>query len=74
MSRGRWTYHRTYKTGCCGGPGCIMMLLSVPILPLLCGFAVIKDKVPTKEQTVEVSEMKNDESAMSINVDLGEEL
>ncbi len=43
MGRGRWTYHRTYKTGCCGGPGCIIMLLTVPFWPIINGLMVIKD-------------------------------
>ena len=43
MARGKWTYHKTYNTGCCGGPGCILMVLTLPLWPIIGGIAAIKE-------------------------------
>lgn len=64
MSRGYWTYHHTYKAGCCGGPSCcVVALLAIPVWPLLCGFAVIKESVTPKTKTEFVSEVDEVQTA-----------
>ena len=44
MAKGKWTYHKTYNAGCCGGPGCLLMVLTLPLLPIIGGCAMIHDK------------------------------
>ena len=71
MGRGYWTYHRTYDAGCCcGGPGCVLMLLTVPVWPLIGCFMTIVDKTPkaapatieksTDEVGISISDLKTD--------------
>ena len=61
MSRGYWTYHRTYGTGCCGGPGCcVIAMLAIPLIPVLNGYSLIKDRLPNKEEVRVVEEVKED--------------
>lgn len=53
MGRGYWTYHNTYKAGCCGGPGCIILLLTVPLWPIIGGVKTVKDKVTSTPNQIE---------------------
>ena len=53
MGRGYWTYHNTYKAGCCGGPGCIILLLTVPLWPIIGGVMTVKDKVTSTPNQIE---------------------
>ena len=42
MSKGKWVHVRVHNEGCCGGPGCILMLITLPLWPIIGGFAAIK--------------------------------
>ena len=54
---GYWTYHRTYRAGCCGGPGCcVVALLAIPVWPAICGFAAVKERIEPKKEARTVSE------------------
>ena len=50
MGRGYWTYHNTYKAGCCGGPGCVILLLTVPLWPIMSGVMTVKDKIDSSSK------------------------
>lgn len=43
---GYWTYHQTYKDSCCCTPCCLMFALTFPVWPLICGAAIVKEKIP----------------------------
>ena len=64
MSRGYWVHRRVYKEGCCGGPSCcVIALLAIPVWPLLCGFAVIKENVISKKEPAVISEVNQDHTS-----------
>ena len=50
---GHWTYHNTYKAGCCGGPGCIILLLTVPLWPIIGGVITVKDNITSSPNQIE---------------------
>lgn len=59
---GYWTYHKTYEDSCCCTPCCLMFALTFPVWPLICGVAIVKEKIPTKVTVTTVQE----ESGVSV--------
>ena len=59
---GYWTYHKTYRDSCCCTPCCLMMALTIPIWPLICGAAIVKEKIPTRVTATAVQEDKAEEA------------
>ena len=51
---GYWTYHKTYENSCCCTPCCLMAALTIPAWPLICGAAIVKEKIPLVHSKVTV--------------------
>ena len=63
---GYWTYHKTKKGSYCCGPWCALGLLALPMMPVLDGFFLIKDKMDDKEATSYVETVSSDVSAKTL--------
>ena len=66
MGRGTWTYRRTYKsTGCCGGPGCFVMMLTMPLWPIIGCVASINEKRSTAKDAFNSAEKSDNSETVS---------
>ena len=64
--RGYWTHHTYHQEGCCGGPGCIILLLTLPMWPLISGVMTVKDKMTSSPSTIQ-AESEADSQSFEMN-------
>lgn len=67
---GYWTYHKTRRGSYCCGPWCAMALLAIPLLPVLNGFFIVKDKLSASEQTAYIETVSSEKIAENDGTDL----